>query len=245
MKYSLKKITSRTFLIYACVNVFAYLFAHVAYLFINDTAGEIFEYVSYYLSKSVEFLAPPILATLALCVLISYGKGALIKFSLTVASARILYTLPYYYMIFIYNYGYDSVESISLSLLASILTILLTVIGIFICIGLYFAVLNIRAKKSGKATSEVLCTVLEKSITTDFLCPKNLPVLIFALARFGFDLARELFDTVTFLIEYYQDYMAEEIITILLNFVLLFALLVASYLASAKIKNKLIDDVNE
>lgn len=245
MKYSLKKITSRTLFVYSCVNVLTYLFAHIAYLFINDTVGEIFEYVSYYMSKSVEFLAPPILATLALSVLICYGKGALVKFSLTVTSARILYTLPYYYMIFINNYGYDSVESITLSLLASILTILLTVIGIFICLGIYFAVLKICFKKSRKAPDEVLDSVLEKSIITDFLCPKNVPVLIFALARFCFSLARELFDAVSYMVEYYQDYRSKEIVTMLANFVLIFLLLVASYLISAKIKNALIKDTKE
>ena len=68
MKIDIKKLTSRAFLIYALVNIFTYLFAHVAYLFANDVMGELFEYVGYYISKSVEFLAPPVIASLSSCL---------------------------------------------------------------------------------------------------------------------------------------------------------------------------------
>lgn len=242
MKYDIRKMTSRTFLVYACVNVFTYLFAHVAYLFANDVIGEAFEYASYYLSKTVEFLAPPILATLALCVLLSYGRSALVKFALTVASARLFYSLPYYYIIFIYNHGYDSIEAIALSLLATALVILLTVLGIFASLGIYYLVLGRSCKKNGKTIDDATGDILTRSIVSDFVCHKNVPVLVFALARFTFSFVMELIDTVTFFIEYRSDYIAKEIITILANFTLLFALLVASYLIAANIKNALVDN---
>ena len=242
MKYNLKKTTSRAFLVYACINVFTYLFAHVAYLFASDVIGETFEYLSYYLSKTVEFLAPPILSTLALCVLLSYGKSALVKFTLTVASARLFYSLPYYYIIFIYNHGYDSIEAISLSLLATALVILLTALGILLSLVIFYSVLSRQCKKSKKSRDEALSEVLTKSVATDFICHKNTPVLIFALLRFTFSFVMELIDTVAFFIEYRSDYIAKEIITILANFTLLFALLVASYLIAANIKNALVDN---
>ena len=242
MKYDIKKMTSRAFLIYSGVNVFTYLFAHVAYLFANDVVGEIFEYVSYYLSKTVEFLAPPILATIALCVLISYGKSALLKFTLTVASARLFYSLPYYYIIFIYNHGYDSLEAISLSLVATVSVILLTFLGVLVSLNIYYLVLKKRSKKNDKPLAEELDAVLTRSYPTDFLCRKNLPVLVFARARFGFSFTMELIDTVTFFIEYRSDYIAKEIITILANFTLLFVLLTVSYLIAANIKNALVEE---
>ena len=245
MKYDIKKMTSRAFLIYSGVNVFTYLFAHVAYLFANDVAGEIFEYVSYYLSKTVEFLAPPILATIALCVLISYGKSALLKFTLTVASARLFYSLPYYYIIFIYNHGYDSLEAISLSLVATVSVILLTFLGVLVSLSIYYLVLKKRSKKNDKPLAEELDAVLTRSYPTDFLCRKNLPVLVFAITRFGFSFITELIDTVTFFIEYRSDYIAKEIITILANFTLLFVLLTVSYLIAANIKNALVDNKDE
>ena len=207
MKYDLKKITSRAFLIYGAINVFTYLFAHVAYLFANDVIGELFEYVSYYLSKTVEFIAPPIIAAVALTVLIGYGKGALVKFTLTVASARLFYSLPYYYIICIYS-----------------------------------LVLNKQCKKCGAVKEEALTALITKSTVTDFLCAVNIPILTFALTRFAFSFVMELIDTITFFVEYRSDYLPKEIITILVNFTLLFVLLVVSYLIAANVKNALIDE---
>lgn len=244
MKYDLKKITSRAFLIYSAINVFTYLFAHVAYLFANDVIGELFEYVSYYLSKTVEFIAPPVIAAVGFAILISYGKGALVKFALTVASARLFYSLPYYYIIFIYNHGYDSIESISLSLLATALVILLTFGGTLISLGIYSVVLNKQCKKDGAAKEDALPTLLTKSTVTDFLAPVNTPILTFALTRFAFSFVMELIDTVAFFVEYRSDYLAKEIITILVNFTLLFVLLVVSYLIAANIKNALLTEEN-
>ena len=238
MKHGIKTMTKRVFLAYAGVNVFTYLFAHVAYLFANDSIGEVFEYVSYYLSKCVEFLAPPILATLAMAVLVGYGRAAMIRFTLTVASARVCYSLPYYYIIFIYNYGYDSIESISISLVATVLVILLTLLGTLASLAILCLVL--KKRHSGTVT-EAMTELLQRGTVTDFLAPVNLSVLTFALTRFSFSLVMELIDTVSFFIEYRSDYIAKEIITILANFTLLFVLLTVAYLIAANIKNALAD----
>ena len=98
MKYDIKRLTKRAFVIYALVNVFAYAFVHVAYLFANDVVGEIFEYFSYYLSKTVEFLAPPIIATLVYLIYKEYGKKTALITALTISFARVFYSIPYYYI---------------------------------------------------------------------------------------------------------------------------------------------------
>ena len=242
MKYDIKRITSRAFLIYSLVNVIAYAFAHVAYLFASDVIGELFEYVSYYLSKSIELLAPPVISAIAYLILRNEGKGSAILFTLAVASARVFYSLPYYYIIFIYNYGYDSIESILLSFLATILVILVTMLGVLISIGVYHLVLQVICKHTEKDFSKELARPIEKTKAVDFLTRGNLPVLVFALSRFTFSLVLELVDTVLYLIEYRGDYLPVEIITILANYVHLFILLVVSYLIASLIKNKLIKD---
>ena len=247
MEFNAKRISLRTFLIYSAVNILTYLFAHVAYLFVNDVLGEIFEYVSYYISKSVEFLAPPILATVALVVFINCGKGALVKFTLAVASARIFYSLPYYYIIFIYNHGYDSVESILLSLLASVLIILVTALGVFASLGIYYLVVKKQCANGGTSIGDFLPSLLKRTEAVDFLSPLNVPILTFALTRFTFSLFTEIADTVAFFIEYRSDFIAKEIITILANFILLFVLLIVSSLVASGIKNALIkkkDDIS-
>lgn len=242
MKYDIKRITQRAFVIYALVNVFAYAFVHVAYLFANDIIGEILEYISYYLSKTVEFLAPPIIATLVYLIYKEYGKKTALITALTISFARVFYSIPYYYIIFIYNYGYDSVESITVSILATLLVVLVTVLGVVISIEAYHLVMKIICKRTGADLSKELSLPIEKSNIFDFLTRANLPILVFALARFVFSLVMELVDTVVFLIEYHSDYRAMEIVTILINFTLLFVLLVASYLVASCIKNALIID---
>ncbi len=242
MKYDTKRITSRAFLIYSLVNVLAYAFAHIAYLFANEVIGELFEYVSYYLSKSLEFLAPPIIAAIAYLILKTSGGRGAILFTLAAASARVFYSLPYYYIIFIYNYGYDSVESILFSFLATVLVILVTMLGVLISIGVYHIVERIIYKRRRENPTEALARPTKKASITDFLHRANLPVLVFALSRFAFSLTLELVDTVAYLIEYRGDYLPTEIITILVNYVLLFVLLVASYLIASLIRNKLIAD---
>ena len=87
-----------------------------------------------------------------------------------------------------------------------------------------------------------LARPIEKTKAVDFLTRGNLPVLVFALSRFAFSLVLELVDTVLYLIEYRGDYLPIEIITILVNYVHLFILLVVSYLIASLIKNKLIKD---
>ena len=240
MELNAKRISLRTFLIYSAVNILTYLFAHVAYLFESDALGEFFEYLSYYISKSVEFLAPPIIATVALLVFINCGKGALLKFTLTVSSARVFYSLPYYYIIFIYNHGYDSAESILLSLLASVLIILVTALGVFASLGIYYFVVKKQCANGGTSIGDFLPSLLTRTETVDFLSPLNVPVLTFALTRFTFSLLTEIADTVAFFIEYRSDFIAKEIITILANFILLFVLLIVSYLVAAGIKNTLV-----
>jgi hypothetical protein len=241
MKYDLKKLTAKALIIYAAVNVFTYLFAHLSYLFSGEVIGDVLAYVSYYLTKSVEFLAPPLIASVALPVLITYGKGSMITFALSVATARILYALPYYYLIFIYSYGYDSIESIALSLAASIAVIAVTAFGIVASLGIYYLVLKRICKKDGRSPNDEFKILDGTAPALDFLSPRNLPALTFALARFAYSLALEIFDTVAFFIEYRSDYQTIEIVTILVNFILLFALLIASYLIATKIKNMIID----
>ena len=240
MKYNEKRITSRVFLLYAAVNIFTYVFAHVAYLFSNEVIGITFEYVSYYLSKTVEFLAPPIIAAIALVILLNHGKSAALKFSFAVSSARAFYSLPYYYLIFIYNHGYDSLESIALSVAATALVILLTALGVLISLTLAFFVLKCIYK-----SHDAILESGKRSNVFDFLATSNLPVLIFALARFGFSFIMELIDTVAFFIAYRSDYMPVEIITILVNFLLLFILLIASYLLASNVKNALVKEDEE
>ena len=232
-----KKLIPRAFLIYAAVNIVTYALAHMEYLFMNDTVGEILAYFSYYVSKSVEFIAPPVIAAITFLVFADGGIKKAFTASLAISSARFFYSLPYYYLIFIYKYRYDSIESLCLSLGASLLIILLTSVGALICVGAAIWVL----KKSGVTAPDQIADIAKDRVSTDFLNKACMPITVFVLMRTAFSLVLEIIDTVLFFIEYGADYTAAEIITMLVNYVLILILLVASYLVCMAIKNAIVN----
>ena len=93
-----------------------------------------------------------------------------------------------------------------------------------------------------KRYSEVISSlhdIVNKPSTLDFLNTASIHLLVFTLLRFAISLIGELTDTVIFFVEYGSDYTIAEIGTMLGNYVLLFILLVVSYLVCAKVKNLL------
>lgn len=238
MNQNTKKIATRAFLVYAAVNIFSYVLVHISYLFADSSFGEIFSYFSYYVLKALEFVAPPLIATLALLVFSQDGTKKAMLFTLKLSLARLFYSVPYYYIIFIYNYAYDSLESLFLSVMASALVVLLTFMGALISVRIAIYALGRVGKMTRAETLAKLPSIIDKRSSTDFLDKASLPLLVFAFLRFAFSFISEVIDTVSFFIEYRSDYTAEEIVTILINYVILLALLVASYLVCMVVKNR-------
>ena len=120
MPYNKKKLLLRSFIAVALLGVFNYLFAHLAYLNMNSDVGLVYEYITLYISKVLGFVIPVAISALAMLIYANEGARASASFTLTLSSARVFYYLPYYYIIYIYNYGYDTVESLALSLISSV-----------------------------------------------------------------------------------------------------------------------------
>lgn len=237
MKLNLKKLATLSFLIYVGLNVFKYLLSHTAYLFENDALGVTIEYVSYYASKLLDFLAFPALTTVAFVLFAYEGAKKALWHTAMISTARIFYALPYYYLIFFYDFGYDSLESLALSFIASVLIMLITVFGSYISVLIAVAVLKQKEKITRADILVALPEIVKEPSNNDFLSKANLPILVFAFLRFCFGLISELVDTVTFFISYRADYTFAEIATMLVNYVLLFALLILGYLISSRVKN--------
>ncbi len=223
------------FLIYASANILVYLISHVATLIKSNLLGGIFEYLALYSLTALEFLAPPIIATLLLIIYTHKGIEKTISAAVIISSARIFYVFPYLYVQLFYRYG--SFDAIILSLLSCLRTVILTASGAFfsLCVGLI--VLRLVLKKSHTELVPMLPDILERKSSTDFLSAENLPLLIFVLLRFALEIVTEIVYTVSFFISYGSDYSAIEILTMLFNFILLFVLLVVSYLLACRIKN--------
>lgn len=239
MKRETRKIVWRIFLMYAAVNIFNYALAHVAYLFKNDVIGEIFEYISYYTSLALDFLAPPMLATVMLVLCARESTRKAFGHMLLISTARIFYTLPNYYVTFIYKYRYDSVESLLVSLIASVLIILLSSLISLGCLKIALYMLKRKVRKSGSKSAPTLPELVQMTATNDFLNTAGFSLTVFAVLSFIFHIVKELVDTVSFFVEYRSDYTMTEIATILTNYVLLFLLLIAAYRLCVRLKNRL------
>ena len=237
MKQKNKRIVLWAFLIYACANLSVYLASHFAPYINNDVIGVICEYLAFYLLKALEFIAPPIIATLMLIIFTHKNLEKAISAAVVISSARIFYFLPYLYMQTFYEGG--SLYAILISLIGCIRITILTAAGAYIslCIGLI--ALRLTLKRSYQETISTLPELLERKSDLDFLKPENLLIMIFALLRFVLDVIMEIIDTVSFFISEGADYSAIDIFTMLFNYVWLFALLVAAYLIACRIKDAL------
>lgn len=243
MKQNTKRITRRAFTIYAVANATAYVIFHLAYLFSSGTLGAILEYVSYYFTKSVNFIATPLLATVTLRVYAERGMKRTLPMLVAVSSARCFYTLPCFYMTLVDGYGYNSLIAVAISLAASVLMIVATACGVIISVAAAVAVLKFTGKNTKSKVIDELPSIIRRPSDLAFLERYNLPVLVFAILRFTVNILTELIDTVTFFVAYGSDYTFTEISTMLINYVLMFVLLIISYLACIRAKNAMISAV--
>ena len=241
-----KKLTARAALAVALYSLATYIFAHLAYIYMNTDTGMVFELISLYLSKITVFVIPAALFALTVIIYASQGIKKSIIFALAASSARLIYSLPYYYIIFIYNYGYDSIESILLSLVACVAVIAFTVLGIFASLGI--ALLILKKDKSRKKELSLKAYLAEslnaRQSVSDFTKGANLALLVCSLFSFLCALIPEIIDTVSFFIEYKLDYTIPELITIMCNYILLLIMIFASYILAVYIKNKAVKEVD-
>ena len=237
MNEKIKRIVFSMFLIYGGINIFVFLLSHFATLIESNVIGGIVEYLALYLLMAVEFLALPLLATLVLVIYAYKGTKRAVLAALVLSSAQLFYTIPYYYMQYVYTY--DSIDSLFLALFGTLIAVVLSFVGIFILICAAILVLKRSTKMPRKEIAIYLPELLKERSDTDFLSTKNLPLLVFALLKFAFELIKELFDTIMFFVSYGADYSGIEILTMLANYVILFALLIVGYLLSVRIKNQI------
>lgn len=240
MKLNTKKLYSKAFALFCVYHLVIYLFAHMAYLYMNEDIGMIFEYIRFYIGRVTDFITPSVIGALMLTLYSYIDTRAAVKMAILTSSTRIIHTLPYYYIIFIYNYGYDSLEAILLSVFASLLSILFTFLISIISLGIGILVIRKRNKLDKSQTRSYLCDALPNKPFGDFLTGANTALLIFPAISFAYLFITEIIDTVSFFIEYKLDYTAVEIITILINYILLLVMIAVGYIVACKVKNAII-----
>ena len=232
-----KRIVPLAFLSFAGAYLLTFLTAYVATLIENDVFGAVIEYAGYYMLSAISFIAPVILSAIIL-VVYAYGTtSSLVASALLITAASAFYVFPTTYLEYVYTYG--SIEAIIFAFSSSIGSIFRMLISVFASVWIATFVLGKALKKTHNEVREYLPELLKERSDTDFLSPANLPILVFVLIRFLIELIGEIVYTVAFFITYGSDYSGMEIITMLFNYVLLFALIIISYLLTCHVKNSI------
>ena len=150
--------------------------------------------------------------------------------SLLISLPRMAYTFPYYYLFYVTDV-FNSIEALILSFAVSILFVLLTSLQTFVCIYIINHVFS---------TSETKKSHFEKAKIFDFDNAFNFGILLSSIFVFVIFFIRELTATITFFVEVGSSYYIEEILTIVLSYILLPIFFFTHYSVCVLIKNKLI-----
>ena len=247
MSLNKKTLLSRSFIIIALLSLFNYIFAHLAYMNMSTDTGLVYEYLTLYIAKIASFLIPVAVSILTVAVYACEGAKSAAIGALTLSAARLFYYLPYYYLIFILNYAYDSIESILLSLISCLGVVAFTVLFAFVTVYLTKLILTKRSKdkRNFSARDHMRDSLFTNQPVLDITAGTNLTALIASILALISSIIPEIIDTVSFFLDYGFDYTTGEILTIMLNYLLIFALTIGSYLLAVYLKNRFLASHND
>ena len=244
MRFRVWDYFKRAFLYFSLVHIGIYTLYHVFFNveFENEALALIFGYAHIYVIKVWQMLYP---ALSSMLMLIAYCRGGIKKALLggaILSAASLLHSLPYFYIELI-KYGFDTVESILLSLLISILYAILC-FG-FTCLGLLLGKLPFRKyltedKTEGEA---ILNSIGAKGYFYTAL-PSVRCALILASLGSLIPLANEIYSTVTALVDYGSSLRQNEIFLMVFNYVYIIAAWVLTHASALFIKDKIISKNN-
>ena len=232
-----KGIALWAFLIFSCLNLATFLIGHVASFVENDLFGAILEYIGLYVLTATDFLTPILAATVVILIYAYKGTLKALLSALLISTAKLFYVFPFYYLEYFDSYG--SLDASILSAITVLRDVILMTLGVIA--SLYIAILVVQraVKRPYKNTVEYLPELLGERAGTDFLAAPALPFFVVAVLKFIAALITEIVYTVDFFVSYGSDYSAGEILTMLFNYVFLFAMHVLGYLLAIFVKNAL------
>ncbi len=186
-------------------------------------------YAASYLINFLEALLVPLSA-----MIIFLSKKTSIKSKILpcilISLLRVFYSVPYYYIYYVSDV-FNSIEAILLAFLVSIFFLSFFFLQTFICI----LIMNYTEKRSGGETCE-----REKTKLFDLENHLNFGIALSILFVFVIFFIREAIATVEYLTENASSYRSEEILTIVLSFLVLFVFSFIHYVITVKVKNKIV-----
>ena len=215
--------------------------------------GEVgnFGYVIDFFGRLVEFCLPVIGGVICFSISSILGVGAVLCSAAVLSATRILYLLPYYYLYFI-AYGYDSIESILLSALVSILGVALE-FGLILLLcyiarraamgGIRRGMSEAELRSIGRLTKEEEKALLSDKLAEicrseiglkymfDITSPVKRGIFFAVIGQFGVSLVQEIVSSLKYLISYAGYYRVEEIVYMMICYLfILFEMILAQVL---------------
>ena len=238
MSFNSYKLYRRAFAIFSLLCAICYFLFHFnnyllfdgelsAYAALYDTL----EYVRYAVSDMIFFLIPTVSAVLLLPQLFNERAYKLYPLAFLLSLSEVFYNIPYYYIYHI-AYGYDSIESISISVPLSLLISL--VLAIYSLTLAYVAKL-VFLRRGGK-----LAAYPARTGYFSLSSGVGLSTFFAVFIHFVICFIRELIDAVTFFIEYADSYRIGELIYILGRFVFILALMLIAHAVCIFVHNKIL-----
>lgn len=227
-----KKLNSRRFLsliglALVGLSLCQFLIYYIFFGFINKSSALLI-FVSYVISF-IEGLFPLLAAT---AVYFTSRRSLKIKtlIALALSCPKILYVFPRYYLYFVSDF-FNSIESVMLSAIVSVLYVLYAFLQIFVCIIL----LNHLTKRF--SDKESLFAPARISNLEDTL---NFGIILEVIFIFVIFLAKECYNTITYFMEVGGGYTADEIISMVIAFISLPIFAILQYMICAPMKNRIL-----
>ena len=244
MFFDYKKSLKRNFLLLTVINLVTYACFHTLYNLsteaLSPTLVEIFYYLEFITRKCCDFILPIFISSVALLIYGGCSKREWLVSTLLLSTSVVFYSYPYYYVYHV-TLGFDSYEALGLALLATVVSILALAahsLILFLAVYSYFRLY--------KKVNPVRAKITECAVYTERLDLKRgmgITTFIVCLCEMVFRMVYEIYGTVVFFIDVGLFVSTEEVITIILSYVLIIALFVLGiYLCDAALRYTLKND---
>jgi hypothetical protein len=231
MKFNDKKFTAHA----SIALLAAYLLTFIVYYLANYIIGGVaLTYVWLFLQKATYLLLPIAASVIVFTESAFLGiKRALIS-AIALSMTRMIYFIPYYYLIFILD-GFDSVESISYGALVSLGE---AIIAYGLTVAVFFVMRAVFKKRSG---GKIPCaSLICKPTRLDISEPVAASFIFISLAAFAYLFIIEIADTVSFIIEYSGRFSSTEIVYTVVSYVFDIAMFAIYFTVMSNVKNFII-----
>lgn len=231
----MKSVINRALLIFSTASLTLFLISFIPiYVLELEEIPQFYTYFSMYATEIVSWLLPCVCAVILTVICARYDlRTALIK-GIPLTLTNLIYTVPYYYLIGI-AYGLDSIESILLSLGVSTAYLL-----IFYA---HTALLFLAARYLLSRTKAI--DSLSVGGMLDLSSPATLGIFAVSAIEFVIKLCVELWQSVSYFIEYAGDYRGDDILYMVIRFIFILGMLFVAHAVCFKTKNAALSSIEK